>query len=616
MSRIIEVCCNGASAAGLKNPLILEYSPLSVRRNVRLALPRFVSNLVHIPPRTLDLLELAVFIYAADRQSSRGSREAVEFHSWSRRFRIRMRVRDAEFWNRPEVQGALRACLTFMTGDADFSFVFTGGHSTPPTSLFDRPDTAFPMPNGNQDVALFSGGLDSLSGAIDTLTKSAASLILVGHHSQPGTKQVQRELTKALQARFPGRAALYGFECSLSGVRASEETQRSRTFLYAAMGFAVTQAFGGSALTIYENGVTSMNLRRREDLANARASRTTHPRALSAVQKVLSFVTDGVFEIRTPAFWMTKAEVVERLVALGHGELIASSVSCSRTFQREGAATHCGRCFQCVDRRLAVLAGGHEILDDASLYSVDIMRDSIPEPEARTTVVDYMRQAAQFVDGSDDAFNSEYMSELADALDALPTEGTDLERISRLWELMRGHGESVRRGLQRARALYDDPLAQLPADSLPNLVATREHLRPAVHLLAKAISTIVVNAVGELFRLKGPADEPDLNSKLAALIGSHRQDLISEHPTVPFACARVVPDHALVGSSLLVEAKFIRDGTPPSKVSEGIAADLTKYPEGSHKLFLVYDPHRRISNDVTFRHAFERKGDCTVTIVR
>ena len=93
-----------------------------------------------------------------------------------------------------------------------------------------------------QSAVLFSGGLDSLSGAVETLASTDASLVLVSHQSQPGTKQVQRELAQALNARFPGRATLYGFECTLTGVRAAEETQRSRSFLYCAIGFALARA--------------------------------------------------------------------------------------------------------------------------------------------------------------------------------------------------------------------------------------------------------------------------------------------------------------------------------------------------------------------------------------
>jgi hypothetical protein len=615
VSRTINVCCNSATAEGLEKPLRLEYRPTFPQRNVRLGLPRFIRHLGHIPARTLDLLELAAYIYAADRYVSRGSRDAVEFQSWSREFKFRVRVRDVGFWARADLQDALRSCLTFMTGDADFAFEFAGGHDTPPTSLFDREGLIEPAAGGDQQAVLFSGGLDSLGGAVELLETTDSSLILVSHQSQVGTKKAQTALARALSNRYPGRVTPYGFECTLSGTRAVEETQRSRSFLYAAIGFAVARAHHTGLLTIYENGVTSLNLRRREDLANARASRTTHPHALEGVERVLSLVGGRPFTIETPAFWLTKRDVVERLIAARCGDLIASSVSCSRTYQRSGPATHCGRCFQCVDRRLSMLAAGEEQLDDAALYEVDITRQAIPDEESRTTTIDYLRQAAEFADSSVDSFANEYASEIADALDAVPMVGTDLERTERVWKLVRRHGENVRRALVRARDLYDDPLKPLPTGSLISLVSFREHLRPAVIRLAAAISKMVSEAIRSMFQVEGPTSEADLNAKLSALIGSHHE-LISEHPAVRFACARATPDHMLVDFLLLVEAKFIREGTPPAKASEGIAADLTKYPSESHILFLVYDPLAEIRDDYVFRRDIESKGRCTVTLLR
>ena len=335
--------------------------------------------MLHIPPRTLDLLELAAYTYAADRLVSRGRRRAVEFHSWSRRIHLRTKVRDLDFWQRSDVREALSRCLTFMTGDAEFSFSFEGGHVTPPTSLFDHEDFEQPVGPKDTEVTLFSGGLDSLSGVMRTLARTDRSLVLVSHHGQPGVKGLQKRLAKALEDRHPDRVHHYGFTCTFTGVRAVEETQRSRSLLYTAIGLAICQALRSKALTVYENGVTSLNLRRREDLANARASRTTHPRSIADLQRFLRLVVDnGDFKIATPFLWKTKRAVVETLAQSNGGELIASSVSCSCTFQRHRNATHCGQCFQCVDRRMAMFAGGFNNLDDPGLYAVDIHPRSYP----------------------------------------------------------------------------------------------------------------------------------------------------------------------------------------------------------------------------------------------
>ena len=117
-------------------------------------------------------------------------------------------------------------------------------------------------------------------------------------------------------------------------------------------------------------------------------------------------------------------------------------------------------------------------------------------------------------------------------------------------------------------------------------------------------------AKGEL-----PKNEADLNQKIHALLDDWRDDLVSEHPTVSFAGAGVIPDHALTSTDLLIESKYIRGGTTPSKASEGIAGDLIKYQQRNHTLFIVYDPQTAILDPHKFQHDFESRGRCTVRVI-
>ena len=138
--------------------------------------------------------------------------------------------------------------------------------------------------------------------------------------------------------------------------------------------------------------------------------------------------------------------------------------------------------------------------------------------------------------------------------------------------------------------------------------------------MQRLIETIVQRlliAIPQMFaKGKPPKDEPDLNQKIHALLNGWRDDLVSEHPTVLFAGAGVVVDHALARTDLFIEAKYVRGGTTPSKASEGIAADLTKYPQGKHTLFIVYDPHTAILDRDKFQQDLESLGNCTVRIIR
>ena len=123
MSKVLPTAflCNGASLpANLVKykPKPLNYlSSDNGQSNVRLGLPDFVRSVYYLPPRCLDLLEIAAYVFAGDRLMSRGRTDAVEYHGWERDMQFVIRVRDYDFWIKPAVTDALEKSLTFMTGD-------------------------------------------------------------------------------------------------------------------------------------------------------------------------------------------------------------------------------------------------------------------------------------------------------------------------------------------------------------------------------------------------------------------------------------------------------------------------------------------------------------------
>ncbi|MDB9822662.1 hypothetical protein OAC89_03085 [Deltaproteobacteria bacterium] len=612
------VLANGARGPTKpNNALQLHYIKGYPGQNVRIGLPRFVRNVNHLPPRVLDLLEIASYVFAADRCVSRGPKTAVEYHAWSRSFEFHIRVRDYEFWSRPDVGLALSETLTFMTGDAEFNFNFEPGHSTEPTSLFDRPDFTVTAGEEGVLVSLFSGGLDSLSGVLDLLTKGEHKVILVSHQSQAGTIKTQRNLIEALHRKYPDRLLHYKFECTLRGTRAREESQRTRSFLYTSIAYAIASAYSKEAFQVYENGVTSINFRRREDLANARASRTTHPQSIGKIANLFSLIGDTRFSIELPYLWLTKADVIAKLKKQSP-DLISSAVSCSRTFQTQGIASHCGLCFQCVDRRIASHAVECEKYDHRGLYTFDVISDSVDDREARTTLLDYVRQAISLSNNSADKFEDEYLVEVAELLDYIEGDEnlSDAEKVQKLWQLLQRHGKQVKQSLIRMRDLYEDLSLPVPTNSLLGIVSAREYLKPEPRRLADNIAEVIIPALGDMFASEKPKNEPDLNAKLGALLRTHEGSLQSEHPCTSFACAQVIPDHLIPDVDVLIETKYIRKATSPSQANEGIAADLTKYPQGSFILFVVYDPLHRIPSDNLFKNEIEAKGRNCVLIVR
>ena len=112
-----------------------------------------------------------------------------------------------------------------------------------------------------------------------------------------------------------------------------------------------------------------------------------------------------------------------------------------------------------------------------------------------------------------------------------------------------------------------------------------------------------------------PNNEQDLNNKINSLIEKNRNDYEREYPTIKFGLARIVPDHSF--HNLLIEAKYLRGSTTPSKATEGLSADMFKLPEEAYKLLVVYDPKSSISDIETFSGAFESKSNnCKVCIIK
>lgn len=580
---------------------------------VRLGLPAFVQSVNYLPDRFLDLLELAAYVFAADRLTSRGPVDSVEYQAWSRSFRFVVKIRDYNFWCQSSVRNALKEALCFATGDSDYEFIFQPGHETPATNLFDREDV-FIGKGDNVGIMLFSGGIDSLAGAVQQLQKTHSRICLVSHLSQPGTMRTQKMLARALQTEYTDRVSVYQFRTNLQGERAKEETQRTRPFLYGSIGFALAHGLDQDRFFVHENGVTSLNFARREDLLNARASRTTHPQTIGRLAHLFSLIAERRFTIETPFLWLTKADVVRTLRDAGRGHLLPSSVSCSRTYKSGVNTTHCGECFQCLDRRIGIYGAQANELDNEGLYSKNIITSGMSPMGGKTTAVDYLRQASDFANWNIDAFQRRCLDELEALVGWVPGYKDEMDLVEQVWMLCARHGNQVGKSLRRMRDCHEDVLKPLETDCLLKVVSDREFLKAPIERLVSSIEERLESALPKIFRSQQPLNEGDLNDKIEGLLDTWRDDLLREHSAVPFAMVGVKPDFTQRRGHLLIEGKYIRGSTTPAKVTEGMAADLIKYPVEAHILFVVYDPNRAIVYRSRFKQDFESKGRCTVCI--
>ncbi|MCK4682088.1 hypothetical protein KAT59_03560, partial [Candidatus Bipolaricaulota bacterium] len=170
--------------------------------------------------------------------------------------------------------------------------------------------------------------------------------------------------------------------------------------------------------------------------------------------------------------------------------------------------------------------------------------------------------------------------------------------------------------LKEIRRHLDDLRYKVRGGGLLQLISDREYLKEDPERLAGRIAAMLRETIPVAFKTARPRNEDEVNDQIDAFLRAHGDDFRREFPTTQFCLAKVVPDHEAKANALLVEAKYIRKATSPSKASEGIAADITKYPGGSFVLFVVYDPERAIVDDETFKKDIQSKRDCLVAVIR
>lgn len=421
-----------------------------------------------MPDRLADLLEIACYVHCADQFSRRDSAQMPRMGSnWRRAFRFRIAVRDPEFWNSPDVQQQLVSTLGFLSEDA-YAFEFT--KSTRPAGeqrYLDLTGDGPPSGFSPEAVIPFSGGLDSFAGVAEAVLARQVPVILVSHHSSHLVSAVQAELVRALRQRAGADRVLHiSVTINKGGEEAVEFTQRTRSFLFASLGFVVAHLFQRREVTFFENGIVSLNLPLAGHVLGSRATRTTHPRVLHDFGTLFSLVAGRDARVINPFFWQTKADVVRRIAEVGCASLIPQTFSCTRV----RAATrlrrrHCGVCSQCVDRRFGVLAADCGRFEPAEFYNVDLFRgEREPGPDA-VMVESYVLAAHRYAQSNEAAFLDAH----GEVFRALPY--LDLpqgEAASRLHRLHVRHGQAVVDVVTAQRSVRDavaDRLA-LPDSSL------------------------------------------------------------------------------------------------------------------------------------------------------
>jgi len=421
-----------------------------------------------VPSPFVDLIEIATYVYCADQAVTRGGDGVKDYgENWRRHLFFRIPVRNPDLWGSAEVTEKLAGTLGFLSED-EYTFEFVKLDDAPAFQQY----LHFADGNGGEgaeEVVLFSGGLDSLAGAVQEAVVDKRRIALVTHRPTQKLARRHRKL-KELLAEHAQHAPIH-LPVSINKAKGlgREYTQRSRSFLYAALGATIAQMFGLSRIRFYENGIVSFNLPPSPQVVGARATRTTHPQSLNGFAAILSVVAGKRFIVENPFLWLTKTDILTLIREAGCSDLIRYATSCTHTWEMTNLHTHCGTCSQCIDRRFAVLSAGLEDVDPAERYKVDLLTGERDAGEPRTMLAAYVETANQLARMDAFGFFSEYgeSSRVLRHLDGSP----DTTAL-RLFELHRRHARQIKSVITSAVAEHSEAILErsLPASCLLRLV--------------------------------------------------------------------------------------------------------------------------------------------------
>lgn len=617
--RIIQVLCGELCRSSVSTPTelnLLNREINGIEANITIGYKKFISNPESLHPRLLDLLQIAAYVFCADRMVYRGDRYSLNNDAWARSFNFNIPVLDIDFWNNSALKNALSESLVFMTGDRRYSFNFTKsefGHlpklDFEQLSLFSDEFGSFEIAN-ETDVLLFSGGLDSLAGTIERLNVHPENkLIIVSHQSSTATKHTQNMIIKHLQQKYTNRLLPYGFLCHNRKTNSKEETQRTRMFLFSCVAFALCNYFNKRKLYVYENGVTSINLPIQPDVINARASRTTHPKTLGLMEKVFRFF-DSEFCIKAPYHNKTKEDILAVFAKYKEQNLLPSSVSCSVTRKSQSSSPHCGCCSQCIDRRFAAFASS---LDDFDANYTDDFITKIPDSETSQRVWQTLRLASTNVLATRNNLVRNFPDEIGYLVSYWPCDNPD-DSLDEIFDLLSRYCDSIMRAAKAMQSKKDNLLCPIAKDSLLYILSSREYLKTQTQIRVDEIEKILRASIPQAFRNSKPSNETDFNNKVQALLTAANNRFNREYPEIKFGISSYRPD--LSDDTIVIESKYLRGKTPPSVATEGVAADIFKLGK-SPVLFIIYDPERKIIDDDVFISSFQESREfCFVRIFR
>lgn len=574
----------------------------------------------NLTPRLKDLLEIAAYTFSADCATFRGEgwadRQATT-ESWERDFQFVIPVHDLDFWQKDEVQQLLTQILKFLSDDK-YVFCFQKASTIQPQQLyfeFDEKKEDWPF-YGVDRVLMFSGGLDSLAGALET-AKNTGKLVLVSHRAVTTMNKRLRELVDKIRQTYNSAQVLHiPVWVNKDKNLGREPTQRTRSFLFSALGAVVAESIKAGGVSFFENGVVSLNLPVADEVIRARASRTTHPYVLDLFSKLYSLITERKFIVDNPFLFKTKAEVITTISENNGDHLISQTCSCAHQWYKSKNQWHCGTCSQCIDRRIAIIATNQENNDPEIDYVSDVFTGSRQDGYEKNMAVNYVRHAFELSRMSEEDIATKFNRELTRAVRHFSKRS---EVAQRLIETHKRHGDVVTEVVKRKLQEHIGQLIEcnLNQSSMLSMVFGQQHRTSSWQFYAERIIKLLSAGIPISCKTKKPDNEPHLQEICDGILRAHDNELVREFPFMRWSSSLTKPDWSFEDLQLWVELKYIRKKLDIRPITEDIAADITKYGDNNrHVLYVVYDPTHLITDESEFAEPIQKRATMMVHFLR
>ena len=345
------------------SPIVLSYET-AVKTSVTLNIDyRNLYKFTRVQSGTaFDLFVIASMVYGIDILLPR---ESIGFDGWSREIEVVFPVENPDCFIAAKLE--LEETLNFLTGD----FWHVSFEPRTINRLYKPGKRQKVEKDSCRDkhkvVNLFSGGMDSLIGAINQLVKSNDPVCLVSHTDSmfKGAKTDQEEILRELRKKYqhyhylPTRVDMGKHDINGDSYE-KETTLRSRSFLFLSMAVLVSDSIDSMMpIHIPENGTISLNYPLTPSRRSSCSTRTTHPHFLELMERFLRAVSLEHHIVNDYQF-CTKGEMVEKCK---DQDLLKDtypySCSCGKRGTRkdirdDAHAAHCGVCMPCIYRRAAL----------------------------------------------------------------------------------------------------------------------------------------------------------------------------------------------------------------------------------------------------------------------